>query len=127
MRMKLDSIDNGCHCYPTVEENGQTNLQKYSETRLKPQQLQDELRCSTSTKIISSRVFPHPDVNALDCTTCLISLLMFRVKHCMSTTGDSLKKEINDMHTIGMTMQQVQVNSKFLNALHHHKWSKFFT
>ncbi|GJY11453.1 hypothetical protein Tco_0379638 [Tanacetum coccineum] len=24
---------------------------------------------------------------------------------------------INDMHTIGMTMQQVQVNSKFLNAL----------
>ncbi|GJY77102.1 hypothetical protein Tco_0482218 [Tanacetum coccineum] len=24
---------------------------------------------------------------------------------------------INDMHTIGMTMQQVQVNTKFLNAL----------
>ncbi|GJW02214.1 hypothetical protein Tco_1561070, partial [Tanacetum coccineum] len=31
---------------------------------------------------------------------------------------------INDMHTIGMTMQQVQVNTKFLNALLP-KWSKF--
>ncbi|GJV50082.1 copia protein [Tanacetum coccineum] len=31
---------------------------------------------------------------------------------------------INDMHTIGMTMQQVQVNTKFLNALPP-EWSKF--
>nr|GEX99817.1 hypothetical protein [Tanacetum cinerariifolium] len=33
---------------------------------------------------------------------------------------------INDMHTIGMTMQQAQVNTKFLNALPP-KWSKFIT
>ncbi|GJX53488.1 hypothetical protein Tco_0281857 [Tanacetum coccineum] len=33
---------------------------------------------------------------------------------------------INDMHTIGMTMQQVQVNTKFLNALPP-EWSKFAT
>ncbi|GJU01161.1 hypothetical protein Tco_1111499 [Tanacetum coccineum] len=33
---------------------------------------------------------------------------------------------INDIHTIGMTMQQVQVNTKFLNALPL-EWSKFFT
>nr|GEW39410.1 hypothetical protein [Tanacetum cinerariifolium] len=33
---------------------------------------------------------------------------------------------INDVHTIGMTMQQVQVNTKFLNALPS-KWSKFVT
>nr|GEW62495.1 hypothetical protein [Tanacetum cinerariifolium] len=31
---------------------------------------------------------------------------------------------INDMHTIGMAMQQVQVNTKFLNALPP-EWSKF--
>nr|GEU63315.1 retrovirus-related Pol polyprotein from transposon TNT 1-94 [Tanacetum cinerariifolium] len=31
---------------------------------------------------------------------------------------------MNDMHTIGMTMQQVQVNTKFLNSLPH-EWSKF--
>ncbi|GJX96725.1 hypothetical protein Tco_0352523 [Tanacetum coccineum] len=33
---------------------------------------------------------------------------------------------INNMHTIGMTMQQVQVNTKFLNALPS-EWSKFVT
>nr|GEX87274.1 hypothetical protein [Tanacetum cinerariifolium] len=33
---------------------------------------------------------------------------------------------INDIHTIGMTMQQVQVNTKFLNALPS-EWSKFVT
>ncbi|GKA22856.1 integrase, catalytic region, zinc finger, CCHC-type containing protein [Tanacetum coccineum] len=33
---------------------------------------------------------------------------------------------INDMHTIGMTMKQVQVNTKFLNALTP-EWSKFVT
>ncbi|GJT98229.1 hypothetical protein Tco_1093747 [Tanacetum coccineum] len=33
---------------------------------------------------------------------------------------------INNMHTIGMTMQQVQVNTKFLNALPP-EWSKFVT
>nr|GEX68051.1 hypothetical protein [Tanacetum cinerariifolium] len=43
------------------------------------------------------------------------------VKHCMSINGDSLN---HDMHTIGMTMQQVQLNTKFLNALPL-EWSKF--
>ncbi|GKC26776.1 hypothetical protein Tco_1034070, partial [Tanacetum coccineum] len=33
---------------------------------------------------------------------------------------------INDMHTVGMTMQQVQANTKFLNAIIL-KWSKFVT
>nr|GEU65658.1 integrase, catalytic region, zinc finger, CCHC-type, peptidase aspartic, catalytic [Tanacetum cinerariifolium] len=33
---------------------------------------------------------------------------------------------INDLHTIGMTMQQIQVNKKFLNALQQ-EWSKFVT
>ncbi|GJU21029.1 hypothetical protein Tco_1154371 [Tanacetum coccineum] len=33
---------------------------------------------------------------------------------------------INDMHKIGMTMQQVKVNTKFLNALQP-EWSKFVT
>ncbi|GJR88719.1 hypothetical protein Tco_0212730 [Tanacetum coccineum] len=33
---------------------------------------------------------------------------------------------INDVYTIGMTMQQVQVNTKFMNALPS-EWSKFVT
>ncbi|GJT37382.1 retrovirus-related pol polyprotein from transposon TNT 1-94 [Tanacetum coccineum] len=39
---------------------------------------------------------------------------------------DVFSQLINDMHTIGMTMQQVQVNTKFLNALLS-EWSKFVT
>nr|GEV62419.1 hypothetical protein [Tanacetum cinerariifolium] len=35
-------------------------------------------------------------------------------------------KLINNMHTIGMAMQQVQVNTKFLNTLQP-EWSKFVT
>nr|GEX73588.1 retrotransposon protein, putative, unclassified [Tanacetum cinerariifolium] len=38
----------------------------------------------------------------------------------------SFSQLINDMHSIGMTMQQVQVNIKFLNALPS-EWSKFVT
>nr|GEY65886.1 hypothetical protein [Tanacetum cinerariifolium] len=41
-------------------------------------------------------------------------------------TNSLTPKLINDMHTIGMTMQQVQVNTKFLNALLP-EWSKFVT
>ncbi|GKC86949.1 hypothetical protein Tco_1147598 [Tanacetum coccineum] len=50
-----------------------------------------------------------------------------------SVNGESLHEYylrfsqlINDMHTIGMTMQQVQVNTKFQNALQP-EWSKFVT
>ncbi|GJV45455.1 hypothetical protein Tco_1429991 [Tanacetum coccineum] len=39
---------------------------------------------------------------------------------------DVFSQLINDMHTIRMTMQQVQVNTKFLNALLS-EWSKFVT
>ncbi|GKE70637.1 hypothetical protein Tco_1528709, partial [Tanacetum coccineum] len=38
----------------------------------------------------------------------------------------SFAQLINDVHTIGITMQQVQVNTKFLNALQP-EWSKFVT
>ncbi|GKC04471.1 hypothetical protein Tco_0996081 [Tanacetum coccineum] len=115
-RMMLDSIENGLLVYPTVEENGQTRPMKYSELT-QAQQLQDD-RDVQATNIILHDL--PPDVYAIvnhqedakdiwdrfkllikalsyhtknlsaDCTTCLISLLMFRVKYCMSTTGDSL-------------------------------------
>nr|GEY29563.1 integrase, catalytic region, zinc finger, CCHC-type, peptidase aspartic, catalytic [Tanacetum cinerariifolium] len=98
-RMMLDSIDNGQLVYPTVKENGQTRPMKYSELT-EAQQLQDDY-----------------DVQATN--------IIF--------TGETLyeyywrfSQLINDMHTIGMTMQQVQVNTKFLNALLS-EWSKFVT
>ncbi|GJX66270.1 retrovirus-related pol polyprotein from transposon TNT 1-94 [Tanacetum coccineum] len=95
-RMMLDSIDNGPLVYPTVEENKQTRLMKYSELT-EAQQLQDDC-----------------DVQA---TNIILHGLPDRY------FSQSL---INDMHTIGMIMQQVQVNTKFLNALLS-EWSKFVT
>ncbi|GJU00240.1 retrovirus-related pol polyprotein from transposon TNT 1-94 [Tanacetum coccineum] len=95
-RTMLDSIDNGPLVYPTVEENRQTRPKKYSELT-KAQQLQDD--CDVQAINIILHSLP-PDVR--------------------------FSQLINDMHTIRMTMQQVQVNTKFLNALLP-EWSKFVT
>nr|GEU81213.1 integrase, catalytic region, zinc finger, CCHC-type, peptidase aspartic, catalytic [Tanacetum cinerariifolium] len=120
-RMMHDSIDNGPLVYPAVEENGQTRLMKYSELT-KAQQLQNDYDVQATNIILHGL---PPDVYAL-------------VNHQEAAKdiwdkGETLyeyywifSQLINDMHTIGMTMQQVQVNTKFLNALPS-KWSKFFT
>ncbi|GJV75819.1 hypothetical protein Tco_1507403 [Tanacetum coccineum] len=98
-RMMLDLIDNGLLVYPTVEENGQTRPKKYFELT-EAQQLQDD--CDVQATNIILHGLP-PDVYAL-------------VNH-QEAAKDIWDRLINDMHTIGMTMQQVQVNTKFLNAL----------
>ncbi|GJU94622.1 hypothetical protein Tco_1319378 [Tanacetum coccineum] len=107
-RMMLDSIDNGPLVYPTVEENGQTRPMKYSELT-KAQQLQDD--CDVQATNIILYDLP-PGVYAF-------------VNH-QEVAKDIWDRVINDMHIIGMTMQQVQVNTKFLNALLS-EWSKFVT
>ncbi|GJU90315.1 integrase, catalytic region, zinc finger, CCHC-type containing protein [Tanacetum coccineum] len=104
------------HIIVTGAENRPPMLEKLmydlwaSRIRLliKSQQLQDD--CDVEAKNIILNGLP-PDVFAL-----------------LSSRG-SLKRFsqlINDMHTIGMTMQQVQFNTKFLNALLP-EWSKFVT
>ncbi|GKE05291.1 hypothetical protein Tco_1397309 [Tanacetum coccineum] len=120
-RVTLDSIDNGPLVYPTIEEDGQTRLKKYSELTA-AQKLQDDCDVQASNIILHSL---PPDVYVL-------------VNHQETAkdtwdTGESLyeyycrfSQLINDMHTIGMTMQQVQVNNKHLNALTM-EWSKFVT
>ncbi|GJT74808.1 hypothetical protein Tco_1041533 [Tanacetum coccineum] len=105
-RMMLDSIDNGLLVYPTVEENGQTRPMKYSKLT-EAQQLQDDCNVQ-ATNIIIHGLPPDVLYN-------LFNKYYWRFFHL-----------INDMHTIGMTMQQVQVNTKFLNALSS-EWSKFVT
>ncbi|GJR85145.1 hypothetical protein Tco_0209156 [Tanacetum coccineum] len=111
-RMMLDSIDNGPLVYSTIEENEQTRPMKYSELT-EAQQLQDD--CNVQATNIILHGLP-PDVYAL-------------VNHQEAAkdiwdSGETLyeyywrfSQLINDMHTIGMMMQQVQVNTKFLNAL----------
>ncbi|GJY02738.1 hypothetical protein Tco_0360890 [Tanacetum coccineum] len=141
-RMMLDSIDNGSLVYLTVEENGQTRPKKYSKLT-KEQQLQDD--CDVQATNIILYGLP-PDVYVLvnhqEATKDIwekVKLLMkgtelsYQERECRlynlfdkfaSVQGETLyeyywrfSQLINDMHTIGMTMQQVQVNSKFLDAL----------
>ncbi|GJW44046.1 retrovirus-related pol polyprotein from transposon TNT 1-94 [Tanacetum coccineum] len=116
-RMMLDSFDNGPLVCPTVEENGQTRPKKYFKLT-KAQQLQDDCDVQ-ATNIILHGLPPDVLYNLFD--------------KFASIQGETLYEYywrspqlINDMHTIGMTMQQVQVNTKFLNALPS-EWSKFVT
>ncbi|GJU58025.1 hypothetical protein Tco_1235791 [Tanacetum coccineum] len=150
-RMMLDSINNGLLVYPTVEENKQTRPKKYFELT-EVQQLQDD--CDVQATNIILHDLP-PDVYALVNHQEAAKDIWGRVKLLMKGTelsyqerecrlynlfdkfayvqGETLyeyywrfSQLINDMHTIGMTMQQVQINTKFLNALPP-KWSKFVT
>ncbi|GKD48869.1 hypothetical protein Tco_1277845 [Tanacetum coccineum] len=112
-RMMLESIENRPLVYPTIKENGAIRPKKYAEL-VEQEQLQDD--CEVQATNIVLQGLP-PDVYSL-------------VNHFK---GESLHEYylrfvqlINYMHTIGMTMQQVQVNIKFLNALQH-EWSKFVT
>nr|GEX84913.1 putative reverse transcriptase domain-containing protein [Tanacetum cinerariifolium] len=90
--------------YGTINENCVTGLKTYEEL-LDKEKLQGDC-----------------DLRAMS-----IVLQVFSVK------GDSLHEYylrfsqlMNDMHTIGMTMQPVQVNTKFLNSLPP-EWSTFVT
>ncbi|GKD11184.1 hypothetical protein Tco_1190869 [Tanacetum coccineum] len=122
-RLMLESIKSGPLVYPTVEENGQIRNKKYVELT-EQEKLQDDW-----------------DVQAINIVHQGTELL-YQECECKfynefgkftSIKGESLHEYflrfaqlINDMHTIGMTMQQVQVNTKFLNALQP-EWSKFVT
>nr|GEV92017.1 hypothetical protein [Tanacetum cinerariifolium] len=150
-RMMLDSIDNDQLVYLTVEENGQTRPKKYSELT-EAQQLQDD--CDVQATNIILHGIP-PDVYALVNHQEVAKDICDRVKMLMKSIELSYQERecrlynlfdkfayvqgeilyeyywifsqlINDMHTIRMTMQQVQVNTKFLNDLPS-KWSKFVT
>nr|GEV45871.1 integrase, catalytic region, zinc finger, CCHC-type, peptidase aspartic, catalytic [Tanacetum cinerariifolium] len=73
--------------------------------------------------------FQTDDLDAydLDCDdlSSAKAILMANLSRCdFEVLSERFTQLMNDMHTIGMTMQQVQVNIKFLNALQS-KWSKF--
>ncbi|GJY85659.1 hypothetical protein Tco_0499685 [Tanacetum coccineum] len=150
-RMMLDSIDNGPLVYPTIKEDGQTRPKKYFELT-EAQQLQDD--CDVQATNIILHCLPL-DVYALINHLKEAKDIWYRVKLLMKDTdlsyqgrecrlynlfdkfayvqGETLyeyywrfSQLINEMHTIGMTMQQVQGNTKFSNALPS-DWSKFVT
>ncbi|GJZ84382.1 hypothetical protein Tco_0649721 [Tanacetum coccineum] len=136
--MMLDSIDNGPLVYPTVEENGQPRPKKYSELT-EAQQLQDD--CDVQATNIIFHGLP-PDVYALVNYQEAAKDIWDRVKMRMKGTGLSYQEHecrlynlfnkcayvqgetlyeyygrfsqlINDMHTIGMTMQQSPQHSSY--------------
>ncbi|GJT28901.1 hypothetical protein Tco_0909176 [Tanacetum coccineum] len=129
--MMLDSIDNGPLVYLTVEEDGHTRPKKYSKL-IEAQQLQDD--CDVQAKNIILHGLP-PDVYALVSHQEAAKDIWDRVKLLMKGTelsyqerkcrlynlfdkftyvqGETLyeyywrfSQLINDMHTIGITMQQ---------------------
>ncbi|GJW41324.1 retrovirus-related pol polyprotein from transposon TNT 1-94 [Tanacetum coccineum] len=120
-RMMLDSIDNGPLVYPTVEENGQTRPMKYFELS-EAQQLQDDCDVQATNYGLS------PDVYALVNHQEAAKDIWDRVKMLMKGTELSYQERECRLYNLfdKMTMQQVQVNTKFLNALSS-EWSKFVT
>ncbi|GJR49808.1 hypothetical protein Tco_1400329 [Tanacetum coccineum] len=116
--MMFDSIDNGPLVYPIVEENGQTRLKKYSELT-EEQRLQDD--CDFQATNIILHCHP-PDVYALVNHQEAAKAIWDNVKLLMKGTELSYQERECRL----MIMQQVQVNTKFLNALPS-EWSKFVT
>ncbi|GJR62980.1 hypothetical protein Tco_1505142 [Tanacetum coccineum] len=135
-RMMLESIENGPLVYLTVEENDVIRPKKYAELT-EQEQLQDD--CDVQATNIVLQGLP-PDVYALvnHCQTAKdiwerVNLLMqgielsYQERECKLynefdrftlVKGESLHEyylrfaqRINDMHTIGMTMQQTQLNN----------------
>ncbi|GJU09531.1 hypothetical protein Tco_1131927 [Tanacetum coccineum] len=121
-RMMLDSIENGPRVYLTVDEDGKIYDMKYAELT-EQEKLQDD--CDDKVKLLMQGI--ELSYQEHECK------LYNEFDKFTSIKGESLYKYylrfaqlIYDMHTIGMTMQQVQVNTKFLNALQL-EWSKFVT
>ncbi|GJS21347.1 hypothetical protein Tco_0449979 [Tanacetum coccineum] len=98
-RMMLDSIDNGPLVYPTVKESGVKLLMKGTELSYQERECRLYNLFDKFAYVQGETLYEY----------------YWRFSHL-----------INDMHTIGMIMQQVQVNTKFLNALPS-EWSKFVT
>nr|GEV75499.1 hypothetical protein [Tanacetum cinerariifolium] len=122
-RMMLDSIDNGLLVYPTVEEDGQTRPKKYSELT-EAQQIQDD--CDVQATNIILHGLP-PDVYALVNHQETANDIWYRVKLLMKGTELSYQERKCRLYNLfDKFASQVQVNTKFLNALPP-EWSKFVT
>nr|GEU65455.1 hypothetical protein [Tanacetum cinerariifolium] len=123
-RMMLDSTDNGLLVYPTVEENGQTRPMKYFKLT-EAQNLQDDFDVQ-ATNIIFHGL--PPDVYALVNHQEVAKDIWDRVKLLMKGTELSYQERKCILYNLfdKMTIQQVQVNTKFLNALPL-EWSNFVT
>ncbi|GKE95479.1 hypothetical protein Tco_1580334 [Tanacetum coccineum] len=110
-RMLLKYVLEGPLVYPTIEENGVTRLTTYEELskfEIEQSYLCKALNSHTKNVSVSYTKFASIKVETLHEYYMRFAQIM------------------NDIHINGMTMQQVQVNTKFLNGLQP-EWSKFVT
>ncbi|GJX14647.1 hypothetical protein Tco_0206405 [Tanacetum coccineum] len=121
-RIMFNSIDNGPLVYGTIKENCFTRKKTYEELT-DAEKLQDDCDVK-ATNIILQGLPPEQE---RECK------LYDDFDRFTSAKGEPLHEYylrfsqlMNDMHIIRMTMQQVQVNTKFLNTLPP-EWSKFVT
>nr|GEU33585.1 DNA helicase [Tanacetum cinerariifolium] len=141
-RMMLNSIEHGLLVYVTIEVNGVTRTKTYEELT-NTEKIQDDCDVRATNIILQgllSKLYSlvnHHEVSKE--TWDRVKLLMKGTKLSQQececklyddfdrftlVKGESLHEYylrfaqlMNDMHTIGMTMKQVQVNTKFLNTL----------
>ncbi|GJT11934.1 integrase, catalytic region, zinc finger, CCHC-type containing protein [Tanacetum coccineum] len=124
-RMMFNLVLNGPLVYPTIKVDSVTRLKTYEELSDK-EKLQDD--CNLHATNIVLQGLP-PDIYALvNHNQCK---LYNEFDKFASIKGETLydyymrfAQLMNDIHIIGMTMQQVQVNTKFLNGLQP-EWRKF--
>ncbi|GKD47655.1 hypothetical protein Tco_1276631 [Tanacetum coccineum] len=121
-RMFLDSVLHGTLNYGTIEVDCVPRTKTYEELSDK-EKLQDDCDIRATNIVLQDL----PSDQERECK------LYNEFDRFTSIKGESLHEYylrfaqlINDMHTIGMTMQHVQVNTKFLNSLQP-EWSKFVT
>nr|GEV02454.1 hypothetical protein [Tanacetum cinerariifolium] len=119
----LNSVINGPLVYPTIKVDGVTRLKTYEELSDK-EKLQDDCALRATNIILQGTKISYQE---RDCK------LYNEFNKFASFKGETLHdyymrfaQLMNDIHIIRMTMQQVQVNTKFLIGLQP-EWSKFVT
>ncbi|GJV89882.1 hypothetical protein Tco_1533820 [Tanacetum coccineum] len=121
--MLLKYVLEGPLVYPTVEENGVTRLTTYEEVS-DTKKLQDDCDLYATNIVLQGTELSYQErecklYNEFD----KFASIKVGTLHEYYMRFAQL---MNDIHIIGMTMQQVQVNTKFLNGLQP-EWSKFVT
>ncbi|GKC94024.1 hypothetical protein Tco_1159466 [Tanacetum coccineum] len=122
-RIMFNSIDNGPLVYGTIKENCFTRKKTYEELT-DAEKLQDDCDVKATNIILQGTELSQQE---RECK------LYDDFDRFTSVKGESIHeyylwftKLMNDMHIIGMIIQQVQVNTKFLNTLPP-EWSKYVT
>nr|GFC86546.1 hypothetical protein [Tanacetum cinerariifolium] len=103
-RMMLNYVFSGPLVYGTIKVDGVTRLKTYDEL-IDAEKLQDDYDVRAINIILQGL---PPEV---------YSLVNHHESESLHEYYLRFDQLMNDMYTIGMTMHQVQVNTKFLNTL----------